>query len=263
MPSLSKARESAKRVFCLNNVKQLTMASLVYSEDNGGKIVPGYQKCISKTSGGRGSAGFQITWNDSAQPGLPKGGSWLGKPLGSFASEAEGWQIAIEYGLLFKYVKNRKSYLCPDEQLSKGKIWYSYAPSEGMNGWVMNNENDWMKPYCGTGFRKWVEAKNPSLLMVFADQGEFANEAGWGQYSALKPYRNQWLNPPMMRHTNGMTFSYADGHSELYKWKDRRTFTVYKKFMANPVDWNYSNGYSTDANPNPDLRYCQKAQWLD
>ena len=34
LPALSNAKERAKRVGCLNNVKQLTLGSLMYSEDN-------------------------------------------------------------------------------------------------------------------------------------------------------------------------------------------------------------------------------------
>jgi prepilin-type processing-associated H-X9-DG protein len=245
----------------LNNIKQFTLASLQYCEQNDGKIVPGYQKCISKVSGGRGS-GLKIQWND-VQTCLPSGGSWIGKPWGTFSSVEEGWKIAIEYGLLFNYVKNRATYICPIENIVKGKVWYSYAPSEGMNGWIMNCEDDFRKSVVGEGYRKIFDVRRPGSTLSFVDQGEFDNEAGWGQYSASRARRNMWLNPPMLRHSKGMTFSYMDGHAGLYIWKDSRTIATYKTFMASPNAQTYADGSSTDSNPNQDLRYVQLGQWQD
>ena len=38
MPALQRAREQGKRVACLNNLKQLTIAWIMYADDNDGKI---------------------------------------------------------------------------------------------------------------------------------------------------------------------------------------------------------------------------------
>jgi prepilin-type processing-associated H-X9-DG protein len=32
-----------------------------------------------------------------------------------------------------------------------------------------------------------------------------------------------WWDPPPIRHGDGTTFSFADGHSEYHKWRDPRT----------------------------------------
>lgn len=37
MPALSRARENGKRAVCLNNSRQLTMAWMMYADDNEGK----------------------------------------------------------------------------------------------------------------------------------------------------------------------------------------------------------------------------------
>jgi len=39
MPALNKAREQAKRVICMNNIKQLTSGWNMYADGNGDKIV--------------------------------------------------------------------------------------------------------------------------------------------------------------------------------------------------------------------------------
>ena len=54
-----------------------------------------------------------------------------------------------------------------------------------------------------------------------------------------------------MQHGDGTTFSFADGHSEYWKWEDRRTVK-----LGNPE-------YSVDTlqKGNPDLVRVQKAIW--
>ncbi|MBO4620454.1 MAG: prepilin-type N-terminal cleavage/methylation domain-containing protein [Victivallales bacterium] len=41
LPALSKAREKAKTISCVNNLKQCTLAILMYGEDNGGVVLSG------------------------------------------------------------------------------------------------------------------------------------------------------------------------------------------------------------------------------
>ena len=38
LPALAKAKDRAKRISCLNNVKQLTLSSIMYADDKGGKF---------------------------------------------------------------------------------------------------------------------------------------------------------------------------------------------------------------------------------
>jgi len=41
MPALNRAREQGKRAICLNNLKQLSLAWILYADDNDDKIVSG------------------------------------------------------------------------------------------------------------------------------------------------------------------------------------------------------------------------------
>ena len=41
MPALNRAREQGKRAACLSNVKQLTLAWILYADDNDGKMASG------------------------------------------------------------------------------------------------------------------------------------------------------------------------------------------------------------------------------
>ena len=41
MPALNRAREQGKRAACLSNVKQMTLAWILYADDNDGKMASG------------------------------------------------------------------------------------------------------------------------------------------------------------------------------------------------------------------------------
>jgi len=49
LPALSKARERAHQVDCMNNLKQLYLAITLYTDDNGGLICPYYCAVSNKT----------------------------------------------------------------------------------------------------------------------------------------------------------------------------------------------------------------------
>lgn len=58
----------------------------------------------------------------------------------------------------------------------------------------------------------------PSLKIAFVDESENGVGDGcFGIYPASSG-KNVWWNLPGPRHNNGATFSFADGHAELWKW---------------------------------------------
>ena len=90
-PALNNAREQGKRTVCLGNLRQLTLAWIMYADDYNDRIVSG-------------NAGAN--------------GAWVGKGWdnaygqGVMLSEAAQKQ-AIRTGTLFFYVKEEKLYNCP------------------------------------------------------------------------------------------------------------------------------------------------------
>jgi len=96
---------------------------------------------------------------------------------------------------------------------------------------------------------------NPNERAVFLDDGGTAGASlgGWTQYSIYSTNKWVWWDPPPIRHDEGTTFSFADGHSEYWKWKDQRT-----------VEWGETmRAFSPPQIGNPDITRSQIASWGD
>jgi hypothetical protein len=94
LPALSGAKEHARHIGCINNLKQLTLAWLTYPDDHDDILPP--------------NAG---TFTDS----LP--GSWV---VGSAKTDTDTRNI--EAGVMFPYVRNVLSYRCPSDRSTVGGV---------------------------------------------------------------------------------------------------------------------------------------------
>ena len=103
----------------------------------------------------------------------------------------------------------------------------------------------------------------PGERIVFLDEGwvtfaswsvPYDREAWWGSavtVEGILAADNRHKDPPPVRHGNGTALSFGDGHSEYWKWKDKRT-----------VDYGLMTVGANPSQPgNPDLHKVQMAVW--
>ena len=207
MPALNRAREQGKRIACLNNLKQLTLAWIMYADDNDGRI------CAANI--GHSDYGWVAAMDVS-------------DPLTS--------QIAaMKRGMLYEYCSNLKLYKCPTG--IRGEM-RTYSVVSSMN---TNVGGSWK----GKVLKNKTEILRPSERLVFVDEGRISN-------FAFSVYYNEpsWRDRPPLRHGNGTNFSFADGHSDYWKWKDSLTVK-------------FGNEENVDSRQpgNPDLVKVQKGMW--
>src|SRR5262249_27541611 len=74
---------------------------------------------------------------------------------------------------------------------------------------------------------QWVHTKytqirqpSPTQTFVFVDENPWTIDDG---LFSVKAFEDVWHNAPAYRHNYGATFSFADGHAELWKWVEANT----------------------------------------
>ena len=194
----------AKTVICSVNCKSLATAWRAYATENADKIVSSYT----------GYGGFTdyliIPANpDCANPWV----GWAGYPSANDSIQARERQArAIEHGVLYPYVETTKVYRCPTSK--KHEIRGFSIPDILGPGPIAGHVT-----LGGLELvLKMTEVKSPGSRIVFLDEGY----ASFGGYTIYYD-RAMWWDVPPVRHNNGVTLGYMDGHAEFYKWRDERT----------------------------------------
>jgi prepilin-type N-terminal cleavage/methylation domain-containing protein/prepilin-type processing-associated H-X9-DG protein len=238
MPALNRAREQGRRAGCLSNLKNLTLAWIMYADDNDDKLVNG--------NSGESSVGYGTE--------ATNGPYWVKLDYDRNYTEAQKKQ-AIMNGALWPYTKTLKVYKCATvinqvslitQSISPPVRSYSIADSMNCKGWEsqMNNKVKALK--------KRMLIKDAANRMVFLDDGGTCPSAmgGWTVWAT----KFSWWDPPPVRHGDGTQFSFADGRGEYHKWEDQRTLEFGKRI---PLQAN-TGEIQQD---NPDLVWSSLVVW--
>ena len=126
--------------------------------------------------------------------------------------------LALKNGRLWPYTGNVKLYKCP-----------SYK------GWL--NRNYFMSSAMLTIYSKLADIDHPAQRAVFLDGNRYYATGTIPAPETLQSYgviyqknQNLWSdsgNHAAIRHNDGFNVSFADGHTEYYKFKDRRTLEFF------------------------------------
>ena len=156
---------------------------------------------------------------------------------------------AIQQGALYPYTRTLKIYKCPTVNKivrsgAQEEIFRTYSISDSMNCKDWPNMNAEM-------IKKRMKIPNPAYRIVFLDDGGTNPSAlgGWTCYVT----EEQWWDPPPVRHGDGTTFSFADGHSDYKKWKDPRTIEFGKRVPP--------TAFSGAQPGNEDIHWAAVAMW--
>ena len=219
-------RERAKRTVCLSNLKQLTAAWNLFADDNGDNLV----------NGDPGEYGYPNTGMYAPGGEHYREIPWV-LPDWRTGMTANQKKQAIIDGALFAYTKTVRLYRCFTGRTSMNEYrLYTVVDAMNCKGW-------------GDGavmLKKRSEIPEPAKRFVFIDDGGTAGATlgGWTCYVK----EDKWWDPPPIRHNFGTNFSFADGHSEYWKWKDPRTIRVEYPFPPTQPG-------------NVDIRRTQLAAW--
>lgn len=232
MPSLKLAKDQAYAAICVSNLRALTLAWLIYSDENDGVLVDGHIP--------RNNNQPNAYWVEAPQG---PSGDYRGEP--SHNTTLEDRLRGIERGELFPYVTNVDVYRCPNDQRKRDptqNAFRSYSIAGGMNG-------EDKIAFSGRAIEMYDEIKIPNTKFVFIEE---ADDRGWNMGSwVVNPTGDNWIDPLAIWHNKRSTLGFADGHAEKHRWLDKRTIELAE-------DW------STNRNQpgNPDLIYMQRGYQL-
>jgi len=222
LPALSKAKTKAQGVKCLNNLRQLQVAWLLYSGD--------FNDELAFNGGGAVSLTDPLYINAQTNPR----NVWVHGMMGGLgiAGGATLPELA-QAGSLFPYAKNLGIYKCPADKKT-GQSGSPFSPiiapttrSMAMNAF-MNPVNITAPPLGGGMARIYRKLSNitkptPVDTWVFIDESPGTVNDG---YFVCDPLRlpTEWTDLPAVYHNGSGGISFADGHSEIRKWRDRTAF---------------------------------------
>ena len=142
---------------------------------------------------------------------------------------------AIETGMLFPYCQTIKLYRCPTVSRTELR---SYSIVSSMN---TNPGSSWK----GKVLTKMGQVVNAPSKVVFICEGRVTNHAFSIYYT-----ENRWRDIPPIHHSEGTTFSFVDGHSDYWKWRDQDTIASGRGDPISAVQPN-----------NQDLTRLRRAVW--
>ena len=225
LPALTRAKLKTQGIQCMNNHRQLSLAWRMYAEENNDNLV------YASDSGGLYPKEDPFSWCNSH----------MDKTAGL-------WNWDINYDItkrpLWGYAKSAGIYKCPADT-SRVKVGSELKPRVRtmsmnlfMGGFAHPGGGDaggwtWAKGY--KVFSKTTEVAASPIgackAFTFLDFREDA--INWGNFMVhtagyLSPtpntaYYKFTTDYPGFYHNSACGFSFADGHSEIRKWKDART----------------------------------------
>jgi prepilin-type N-terminal cleavage/methylation domain-containing protein/prepilin-type processing-associated H-X9-DG protein len=198
LPAMSKAKAKAAQIGCLNDYRQLQLCWLMYADDFNDALPP------NETVSGNGRSGWQAT----ARTWI-RGNAWSDTTISN-----------IENGVLFPYNRSVRIYKCPADKSTvrdEGKVPRFRSVSMNM---YMNHIPDPQERSCWH-FLGQIQNPAPSRAFVFIDEHE--NSIDNARFAMSGPDAWVWIDFPATRHDGGGVFSFADGHAEVWKWREATT----------------------------------------
>ena len=222
LPTLDKAKAKAQSTACLNNLKQLQTAWMLYITDHDDRMPPNKSRQI------------QLVQQNIAP-------SWV---LGNAQRHPSSSNITA--GVLFPNVGSIGVYRCPtDKSVVKGskppvprRRSYSLTGNLGGDfegqGYQSSPDTLLSRP---TRWTQLTGDPTPARALSFLDDHEASIDDGYfcihHPIDWERPQWQLWMDLPSDRHERGANLAFADGHVEHWRWQSRK---VYRGWDAPPLN---------------------------
>lgn len=218
LPALSDAKSQAHGITCVNNHKQLLIATHLYADDNNGWLPPN----LEGSAQGGWVTGFLNFSGDN-----PANTNWQ-------------WLIDPEYAKLGPYIENPEVYKCPADKsvVEVNGVTMPRVRSYSMNQAVGTDQQGrpvdgpWLdgqhnhsrgETYYTYGKMSSFTVPGPAGTWVFVDEHPDSINGGGLAVSMTSGLKTRMIDFPASHHSEACDFGYADGHAAIHSWTDPRT----------------------------------------
>ncbi len=239
LPALSKAKTKAQGIQCMNNGKQMMLATHLYTSDyndfmppnpDNGNTTPGQNWCPGQAGiGGAEEFNSDILKDATRSLLIP----YLGKSVSMFKCPADlRTGISSAASTARQRVPAARTFsmnqaVGTDPSSPKGR----YAVNGPWLDGTHNHSRDCSGNNCYQVYGNISAFAKPGPAQIFVYLDEDArslNDAGF----AVTMVENKLLDAPATYHNGACGFAFADGHSEIHRWKDQRTKITGPTFSA-------------------------------
>jgi prepilin-type N-terminal cleavage/methylation domain-containing protein len=224
LPALAKAKCKGLGISCLSNTKQLTVAWYLYSGDYNDRVANNYGVNETITAIGDRVKGTFDNWVNNVM-------TWGAS--GATADVSNTNLAWVANGVLGKYTAaTLYVYKCPADRY--------VSPAQSAAGFSQRNRSLSMNSIFGRfqnatagdptaqglnwGFQQYKQylkqsqVPRPAKTWLFLDEHPDSINDG---YFINNPGAGAWQDIPASYHCGACGFSFADGHSEIRKWRSR------------------------------------------
>ncbi|MFO1475204.1 MAG: prepilin-type N-terminal cleavage/methylation domain-containing protein [Verrucomicrobiota bacterium] len=204
LPALGRARQRAESITCINNLRQLGLAWVMYADDNRGELPPNF----STTAGSPTAAWIR---------------GWMSWTLGNADNTNKLYLTEPQYALLAPYSKGSAGiYKCPGDKTlcDLGLRVRSYSMNNMMNGKGSLTYLNQKPGQLYRIYRKITDIVQPTPTDAWVLIEEHADSLNDGFFWVNMFNTNKWGDIPASYHGRSGALAFADGHAEIHKWND-------------------------------------------
>ena len=210
LPALAKAKTKAQGIACINNMKQLTLAWIMYPDDNQSRLPPNEDE---------GSA-------DNFGVGI---GGWCKGILSWSGANTDNTNTFLLVGhrdaLLGPYSVNFGVYHCPADKFPAKPQKDNRCRSMSMNGYIEGGAHGYSgASWWGAGagvyyaYNKSTDFIKPGAGNTWVFVDEHPDSMNDGYMITDMTTKSTWEDLPASYHNGACGFSFGDGHAQIRKW---------------------------------------------
>ncbi len=208
LPALSSAKARTRAAFCGNNLKQLSLATVLYADDYNDRLPFNVGAAQIRQWTAR-----NWFWN------------WT-SPVMSWENEPDNTnRVLVPRGGIGPYTSGTAElYRCPSDQVVSGVQaalgWSRRVRSISMNA-MIGDAGEYVQSGSNTNnpeyvqFLKTTQIRAPALIFVFIEEHPDSINDG---YFINHIESQRWTDLPASYHNGAANLSFADGHIETHKW---------------------------------------------